>query len=74
MSEINKIETEIQYLNSNRMRSPIIRVQKKNAIKKQKSMKEFILNTANHSLEFGDCEPKIKQNKSVIFAGKDLIN
>ena len=74
MSEINKIETEIQYLNSNRLRSPIIRVQKKNAIKKQKSMKEFILNTANHSLEFEDFEPKIKHNKSVVFTGKDLIN
>ena len=74
MSKIREIEKEIRSLNSTRHRSPIMRVQRKNAMKKQKSMKAFISNRANPTLEFGDCEPRIRHNKSVIFTGKNSIN
>jgi hypothetical protein len=74
MNRINKIEPEIQCVNSTRYLSPIMRVQKKNAIKKHNSVKAFIPNTATHTIEFRDFEPNSKHNKNVLFTGKNSNN
>ena len=54
MSNIGKITIEHSPLNTTRYRSPILRVQKKKAIKKQNSVTNFDQNFFDNSMEVGN--------------------
>ena len=58
---------------TSRYRSPILRVQKKNALKKQKSMKDLSSNAIANILEGGKFPKKSKYQKEILHTGKNLV-
>ena len=62
MSNIEKITIENKNFNTTRYRSPILRVQKRNAIKKQSSAKNLISNNFSQTIDFGNNNNYIKKN------------
>jgi hypothetical protein len=58
---------------TSRYRSPILRVQKKNALKKQKSMKDLSSNVITNILEGGKFPKKSKYQKEILHTGKNLV-
>ena len=75
MSNIEKITIEDKNSNTTRYRSPLLRVQKRNAIKKQSSAKNLISNNFAQTIDFGNNNKK-KNNlhKKVDLKIKNLIN
>jgi hypothetical protein len=57
---------------TSRYKSPILRVQKKNALKKQNSMKDLNSNLIANSLEIGQFPKKSHYQKEIIHTGKNL--
>ena len=57
---------------TSRYKSPILRVQKKNALKKQNSMKDLNSNLIANSLEVGQFPKKSHYQKEIIHTGKNL--
>ena len=65
MSFIGKLTIDNNILNTTRYRSPIFRVQKKNAIKKQNSVQNFDANVFSQTIDFGNYTIKNNLHKKV---------
>lgn len=77
MSNIEKITIENKNSNTTRYRSPILRVQKRNAIKKQSSSKNLYSNNYAQTLEIGNNNNSTKMNnlhKKIDLKINTLIN
>ena len=75
MSYIGKLTIDNNILNTTRYRSPIFRVQKKNAIKKQNSVKNFDANVFSRTIDFWNYTIKNNLHKKVELKEKNnLIN
>ena len=77
MSNIEKIAIEDKNSKTTRYRSPILRVQKRNTIKKQSSSKNLISNNLAQTIDYGNNNNNSKKNnlhKKVDLKIKDLIN
>ena len=76
MLYIDKLNQNNKGLNSSRHLSPILRVQKKNALKKQSSVKNISLNprVINHIIKLEQIPKKNYKNKDIQFTGQYLFN